>query len=366
MIDDRIQQSVYFAATAGPDDDYEEFDDLEEEDDIDDLDVDEDIEEIDDLEDLTDLDDLADLDFDDEEEDYIEDEEYIEEDFEDEEFLEDEAYTEVEDPIFTDPDQLYELDDNPLNPTGDSLELLIQSDMNEDLWLMMMGDLPCLEPTSTCIGDLQATAVENNLTLQIINERVAAIEERIDEARALNQNAVFIDTIEPLANRYLQFEPTTGEGFLNNLLGIFTSPITSINEILSLIGIPLLRNTTRTNARAQANAIAIADLQVKVSQIEADARKIDQAIREEVLYQVLEFDVIRREFQISQEVAQRAVLQHRLLEIDYRFSPDRVSTDTYLNHLSSLDQQKAQTYRAWARLRTQLERIKILVLGVEN
>lgn len=33
--------------------------------------------------------------------------------------------------------------------------------------------------------------------------------------------------------------------------------------------------------------------------------------------------------------------------------------------LSSLDQQKAQTYRAWARLRKQLERIKILVLGVE-
>jgi hypothetical protein len=103
---------------------------------------------------------------------------------------------------------------------------------------------------------------------------------------------------------------------------------------------------------------------VKVAQIEADARKIDQALREEVMLQVLEFDVIRREFQISQEVAQRATLQHRLLEIDYRFSPDRVSTNAYLGNLSSLDQQKAQTYRAWSRLRTQLARIKILVLGV--
>jgi hypothetical protein len=55
---------------------------------------------------------------------------------------------------------------------------------------------------------------------------------------------------------------------------------------------------------------------------------------------------------------------NRLLEMDYRFSPEQVSTHVYLGNLSSLDQQKAQTYRAWARLRTQLARIKILVLGV--
>lgn len=84
-----------------------------------------------------------------------------------------------------------------------------------------------------------------------------------------------------------------GKGFLDNVLNIFVEPIVSINEILSLIGIPLLRNTTHTNARAQQTAIAIGDLQVKVSQIEADARKIEQALREEVLIQVLEFDVIR-------------------------------------------------------------------------
>lgn len=48
-----------------------------------------------------------------EDEEFIE-EEYIEEEgFEDKESLEEEEYTEVEDPLFTDPDQLYELDDNP-------------------------------------------------------------------------------------------------------------------------------------------------------------------------------------------------------------------------------------------------------------
>jgi hypothetical protein len=309
---------------------------------------------------------VEDGEFEDDIEENIESEEFEEEDFEED--FEGEV---VEDPVLTDPDELYQFDDNPLNPAGDSLDLLIRSELNEDLWTVMLGELTCLEPTEECIGELQSMAVENNLTLQIIQERVAAIEERIDEARSRNQRSVWLDSFEPLVERYLRYETVTlpnGEpqqqGFFDHLLNAFTNPLNAINEALSLIGIPLIRGITQTNARAQTNAIAISDLQVKVAQIEADARKIDQALREEVLVQVLEFNVIRREFQISQEVAQRATLQHRLLEIDYRFSPDRVSTHAYLGNLSSLDQQKAQTYRAWARLRTQLARIKILVLGV--
>jgi hypothetical protein len=301
---------------------------------------------------------------------------------EDEELIEDEAledeYREVEDPALeefeelpsiTDPDELYQLDDNPLNPVGDSLDLLIQAELNADLWAAMLGDLPCVEPTQACIEELQQLAVESNLTLQIINERVAAIEERINEARARNQSSVWLDAFDPLLQRYLRYETTVvngqpqQRGFFDNLLLAIGNPLNAINEALSLVGIPLIRGITGTNARAQQNAIAIGDLQVQVAAIEADARKIEQAIRDEVLVQVLDFDVIRREFQISQEVAQRATLQHRLLEIDYRFSPDRVSTYTYLSNLSSLDQQKAQTYRAWARLRTQLSRLKVLVLG---
>jgi hypothetical protein len=273
-------------------------------------------------------------------------------------------------PTVSDPDEFYQFDDNPLNPLGSSLDLLIQTQINGDLWAAMLGDLPCLEPTQACIGELQTMAVENNLTLQIINERVAAIEERIDEARSRNQTAVLLDSFEPLLARYLTYETVivNGErqqrGFFDNLLAAIANPINAINEALSLVGIPLIRGITQTNARAQQTAIAISDLQVKVAAIEADARQIDQALREEVTLRVIDFDATQREFQISQEIARRATVQHQLLEVDYRFG--NLNSQAYLSSLNSLDQQKAQTYRAWARMRAQLSQLKMLVLGVQG
>lgn len=274
-------------------------------------------------------------------------------------------------PTITDPDELYQVQDNPLSPVRDTLELLIQTQINDDLWAAMVGDLPCVEPTQDCIAQLQEQAVQNNVTLRVIQERVDVIEAKIEEARAANQQLVQLDIFEPLVQRYIRYETVTvngqveQRGFFDNLLEAFTNPVNAINEALSLIGIPLLRGVTQTNVRAQQNAIAISDLQVKVAAIEQEKRKIEDAIREEVVLQVLDFDVTRREFQISQEIARRAQTQHQLLEIDYRFS-DRIDTITYLGHLSQLDQQKAQTYRAWAKMRSQLARIKLLVLGTEG
>ncbi|PZO45820.1 MAG: hypothetical protein DCF17_00280 [Shackletoniella antarctica] len=287
--------------------------------------------------------------------------------------MEEEEPVDVEDPslpLVSHPDDFYQLDDNPLNPVGDSLDLLIQTQINQDLWAAMMGDLPCLEPTTECISQLQAMAVENNLTLSIIQERIDGIDQRIEEARSRNQTAVWMDTVEPLMSRYLTYETVlvNGQqqqrGFFDRLLSAFSSPLNAINEALSLIGIPLIRGVTQTNARAQQTAIAISDLQVKVAQIEQEKRKIAETLREQVALEILEFDATRREFQISQEISRRAVVQHRLLEIDYRFSP-RIDSVTYLSHLSQLDRQKADTYRAWARLRTRLARIQMLTLGSE-
>jgi hypothetical protein len=298
-------------------------------------------------------------------EDEVFEDEFVEEEPLEEEWAEDESLEEEAQPQISHPDEFYQLDDNPLNPLGDNLDLLIQTQINEDLWASMMGDLPCLDPTTECIAQLQTMAVENNLALTIIQERIDTIEMRIDEARSLNQQAVQIDIFDPLLTRYLQFDEASGRGFLDNLFGIFTDPLSAINEILSLIGMPLLRGVTNTNARAQQTALAISDLQVKVTQIEQEKRKMAEALREQVMLEVLEFDATRREFQISQEIARRATTQHRLLEIDYRFS-DQIDSVTYLGHLSQLDRQKADTYRAWARLRTRLARIQMMVLGQEE
>lgn len=304
-------------------------------------------------------------------EDGFEEDGFEEEGFEEEGF-EEEGFEELTDPVLRPTidsvDELYEGEDNPLNPAGDSLELLIQLQINEDLWLGMLGDLPCLRATEDCINELQALAVESNLTLQIIQERIAAIEERIEDARARNQRSVWLDTFDPLLQRYLRYEVETVNGqtqevgFFNHLVAAFANPLNAINEALSLVGIPLIRGLTRTNARAQQNSIAIADLQVKVAEIEQGSREIAEAIRQEVMLQVLAFDQARREFQIAQEIARRTTTQHRLLEIDYRFST-RITTESYLSHRSEVDRQMAATYRAWAQLRGQLARIKITVLG---
>lgn len=317
---------------------------------------------------------------DDFEDDFLEDDsenDFPEDDFEDdfsddnfeEDFLEDETQLPSGPPrnVLSDPDELYEtgFEDNPLNPVGDSLEMLIESQLNEDLWLAMMGDLPCLEPTQACIGELQEMAVDNNLALQIIDERIAMIEDRIDEARARNVRTVQLGIWEPALTRYLEYDAVEETGFFENVLTAISSPITAINEVLSLVGIPLFRGITRTNQDAQTRAIAIGDLQIQVAQIEQESRKAAEALREQVLLAMLDFDLERREFQIAQEIARRGTTRHRLLEIEYRFS-DQIGTTAYLNSLSQLDQQKAQTYRAWAGLRSQLEKIKILVLGTEN
>ncbi|MGF1567503.1 MAG: hypothetical protein ACFCVD_05455 [Nodosilinea sp.] len=304
------------------------------------------------------------------------DDEYLEEEvFEDDGFEDDGGEpVDMEDPslpLISHPDEFYQLDDNPLNPLGDNLDLLIQTQINQDLWAAMKGDLPCLDPTTECIGQLQTMAIENNLTLAIIQERIDGIDQRIEEARARNQTAVWMDTFEPLMSRYLTYETVmvNGQqqqrGFFDRLLSAISNPLNAINEALGLIGIPLIRGVTQTNARAQQTAIAISDLQVKVAQIEQEKRKIAETIREQVALEVLEFDATRREFQISQEIARRATVQHRLLEIDYRFS-DRIDSVTYLGRLSQLDQTKATTYRAWARLRTRLARIQMMVLGSQE
>ena len=80
----------------------------------------------------------------------------------------------------------------------------------------------------------------------------------------------------------------------------------------------------------------------------------------------LEFDQTRREFQISQEVARRAVLRLQILDQNYRFAVGSLDTPSYLQEISAIDQQKAQTFSAWAKLRSQLTRIKLMVLVEEG
>ena len=131
------------------------------------------------------------------------------------------------------------------------------------------------------------------------------------------------------------------------------------------MGIPLFKNLGGGDAAAQSRTIAIGDLQVKLAEIENKRGDLADKLREAVVIQVLDFDVARKDFQVSQEIARREVMRGKLREVDYRYST-AVSTDGYLASLSGLDRSKADSFRQWARLRSQLARIKILILGNES
>lgn len=284
--------------------------------------------------------------------------------------------SETSDP--TDPEAIQE-DVNPLNPVGDSLDRLIQLRMNDDLWLTMLGDLPCLEATESCLTQLQELAIGNSPALQAIDQRVELVNQKIDEARANNQATIRLGVFEPAVTAFFQIQeipevrnaqgqvtqPRQRRGFLDRILQFLDEPLRGINDALALIGVPLFKNAIGGDAAAQQREIAIADLQVKVAEIENQRGEIAQRLREQVILQVLNFDQIRRDFQVSQEVAKRDILRMQVLEMDYRFNTGTIDTPQYLSQLSRLDRQKASVFRRWAQVRSQLVRVKTLVLGAE-
>ena len=229
----------------------------------------------------------------------------------------------------------------------------------------MLGDLSCLEANDQCIAELQGKAIANSTTLKAIDQRIEAITAKVDEAKKNNEATVKLGVFEPLVQSFLKVDEVTVQGqtkkrgFLDKLLGVLS--VSGINDVLSLIGIPLFRNATGGDAAAQSRVIAIGDLQVKLAEIQNKRGDLADTIREKVILSVLDFDIMRRDFQISQEIARRDTTKMKLIEVGYRFGEGE--TTAYLNQLSSLDKQKAETFRAWSKMRSQMARIKLMVLG---
>jgi hypothetical protein len=263
---------------------------------------------------------------------------------------------------------------NPLNPAGNSLDKLIELRINDDLWKAMLGDLPCLDAQEVCIKQLQDLAVSNSRSLKAIDERVGLINSKIEEAKAANAKSIKLGIFEPLVQAWLKTDtipatPTQPErkrGLLNRIGGLFFGDtFNSVNDILGLIGVPLFRRQAGGDDASQGRTIAITDLQVKVATVEKERGELAAKIREAVILMVLEFDVLRKDFQVQQEIARREVLRLKIRAIDYRFST-AVTTDSYLSSESALDRVKGASYRDWARLRSKLAQVKILVLSQDE
>ncbi len=240
----------------------------------------------------------------------------------------------------------------------------------------LISPLPCLDTTTACISSLQGLAITNSPINKKIEESITLIEEKIEEATKANKLSIDLAVFEPAIQYFLRQSGTmqapaqpgqpaqqaqSGGGFLNNVLGIFTRPVGLVNDLLSVIGIPLLRRYTGGNQENKQAAIAISDLKVKTEELRKSKEEINIKTRDSVLFAVLEFDVRSREFQIQQAITKREIQRFELYKVSYRFGSS--NTEAYLGQQSSLDKQKASVLREWAQMRSQLEKIKLIVLA---
>lgn len=234
----------------------------------------------------------------------------------------------------------------------------------------MIGKLPCLEANDECLNQLQTKAITSSAMLKAMDERITTIEEKIAEATKNNQKTIALGVFEPLVQSYLRVDEvqqsgvTQQRGFFNKLLDVFVKPLSSANDILSLIGIPLFQNATGGNVAAQQRTIALGDLNVKLAELKNKRAEIADKIREQVILAVLDFDQTRRDFQITQEIVRREAARMKLLEVAYRYGQG--DTDSFMARQTQFDGRKAETYRHWARMRSQLAKIKLLVIGAAS
>lgn len=300
-----------------------------------------------------------------------------------EEPAEDEPAEPAEEPA--EPDDSTDPDETPtiIKPSGDSGENplnpinageLLRSQINADLWQEMKGELPCIEPTQSCIESLQSTAVSKNPLLTDLDTKIEEITEKIEEAKATNKQSIRLSVFEPALQYFLSQSNTTTTtttnnqqqqqqpgGFLNNIIGLFTRPVGTVNGLLSAIGLPLLRSLTGGNDQQKAAAIAISDLSVKVAELQRGRAELANKIKEQVSFAVIDFDLKKREFQASLTATKLKEQQTKLIQV--QFASGSYDAIAMLQQESSLNSSQLQAFREWGQLKAALIRLKLLVIG---
>lgn len=257
---------------------------------------------------------------------------------------------------------------NPFNKP--SIDVILEREMNDDMWRLLKGGLPCLETSSVCLQQLQEKAIAQSPLLKEIDTRIAEANSRIDEAKVRNKKSIQLSIFTPGLQYLLGPTPVAGQpqpagtGLIDNILGIFSGKTSLINGLLSVIGVPFFQGTQGGNADAQRNAIAISDIQVKVAELQRSRAQLADTIRDKTAESLISFDEARTDFQTSQVVGSRAIEQFKVFEL--RYVRGNSDTETYLTRQNTLDNQKASTYRAWAKMRRSLFTIKLLVLSVKD
>ena len=262
-------------------------------------------------------------------------------------------------------------------------------EFNRYIWQEMLGDLPCGEATRECIRILQDKAilnVENSTSLGEINKGIRDAKSKIhnaefgtDVSEENNSKSLSLESFMPIIQYYFSTDEPFSEvdsqgtdeekppGPLERILSDILNPLNFVNNFIIRGGISLISglfssgNNSQNLGETPGRQVSISDLKIKLFALEQDVVKIEQAIRNETLSMVMELNTKVSDFQIYREVTYRGIQRLEAFTIIYRFGGG--STETYLARLSEVDQQKAETLRAWNAMENQLELLKLLVLG---
>ena len=257
-------------------------------------------------------------------------------------------------------------EDNPLLPPD--LNSLIEKKISEDIWAELKGELPCIDSSEGCILQLQSRALSASPILKELDLRIEEANNRIAEAQFNNKKTINVNTFSPYLQVLLQglFPPARANvqsvPIVNPLTFIFGSFFGDLAG--QLFGKLFNWQGLITTQDATNRQIAIADLQIKVAELQRGRAEAAQKLRETVMLETLKLEEVAREFQIQQEIAKRDRARMQIIKVSYTFGEG--NSEGYLGQLSAYDRQKAATWREWSRMRTQLTRVKIIVLGVEE
>ena len=263
------------------------------------------------------------------------------------------------------PSVLRETPNNPL-ASPPNIDDLLRLRMTEDIWTAMYSPLTCLDVTPECIAKLQQEAVANSPVIRELEAKIATVNQKIEEAQNNNKKSIDLSIFEPGLQVFLKQDTVVENGqsrkmgFTERLGQIFSNPGGLLNDLLGAIGIPLLRGAFGGNDAQQSRAIQISDLTVKVAEMERIKTEVGAKTREKIQQLMLDFDVLAREFQAEQAIAQSETKSFKLYAVTYAAGDG--DTNIYLNRKGQLDRTKLQVFKNWARVRGQITAIKTVVM----
>lgn len=255
--------------------------------------------------------------------------------------------------------------------------------MNSDIWQELKGELPCLESSPGCIEQLQSRAVQDSALLKDIDSKIEELQNKIDEAVAANKKSINLAVLTPglqiLINPISQSgssstsadgkttTTTSGRsttGFLGNLALLFSKPSLVIDKVLGGIAVPLLQSFFGGNKEQRDAAIATTDLQLKVTQLTQVRAQMANTIKEKVLESALNLDQNKREFQATLLSIQLLEQQTKIVQVEFRLGQH--DSLAMLAQERSFNEANLSAFRQWGALKSSIQKLKVLVLGVED